>query len=66
MMHEVQMGTRTRMSFSKINEVLEMPHLIELQKNSYQRFLDVDLHEVLADVSPITDYSENLILEFID
>ncbi|MBE5761011.1 MAG: DNA-directed RNA polymerase subunit beta [Clostridiales bacterium] len=62
----VQMGKRTRMTFSKISECIEMPHLIELQKSSYQRFLDVDLREVLSDVSPITDYSENLVLEFTD
>ncbi len=57
---------RTRMSFSRIDEVLDMPDLIEVQKNSYRRFLEEDLREVLADVSPITDYSENLVLEFVD
>ncbi len=57
---------RKRMSFSRIDEVLEMPDLIEVQKNSYQRFLDVDLREVLADVSPIVDYNGNLELEFVD
>ena len=57
---------RERMSFSRIDEVLEMPNLIEVQKNSYQRFLDTDLREVLADVSPITDYNGNLVLEFVD
>lgn len=67
MMHEVNMGKRRkRMSFSHIDEVLNMPNLIEVQKNSYQRFLDEDFREVLADVSPITDYSENLVLEFVD
>jgi len=67
MAHEVQMGKlRKRMSFSRIDEVLDMPNLIEVQKNSYQRFLDEDFREVLADVSPITDYSENLVLEFVD
>ena len=67
MVHEVQMGKlRKRMSFSRINEVLEMPNLIEVQKNSYIKFLKEDLKEVLADVSPITDYSENLVLEFVD
>lgn len=60
------MGKRTRMSFSRIDEVLDMPDLIEVQKNSYQRFLKEDLREVLNDVSPITDYVENLILEFVD
>ena len=57
---------RKRMSFSRIGEVLEMPNLIEVQKNSYQRFLDTDLREVLSDVSPITDYNGNLVLEFVD
>ncbi len=57
---------RERMSFSRIDEVLEMPNLIEVQKNSYQRFLDTDLREVLNDVSPITDYNGNLVLEFVD
>ena len=65
--HEVQMGPlRKRMSFSQIDEVLDMPDLIEVQKNSYRRFLEEDLREVLNDVSPITDYSENLVLEFVD
>ncbi|MCL2545554.1 MAG: DNA-directed RNA polymerase subunit beta, partial [Clostridia bacterium] len=45
---------------------LDMPDLIEVQKNSYKRFLHEDLREVLNDVSPITDYSENLVLEFVD
>ncbi len=57
---------RKRMSFSQIDEVLDMPDLIEVQKNSYRRFLEEDLREVLNDVSPITDYSENLVLEFVD
>ena len=55
MVHEVQMGTRKRMSFSRINEVLDMPDLIEIQKNSYHRFVPEDLKEVLTDISPITD-----------
>ena len=66
MVHAVQMGKRTRMSFSKIEEVLEMPNLIEVQKNSYERFLKEDLRAVLRDISPITDFSENLVLEFTD
>ena len=57
---------RKRMSFSRIDEVLDMPDLIEVQKNSYRRFLDTDLREVLADVSPIVDYNGNLVLEFVD
>ncbi len=66
MVHEVKIGKRNRMSFSKIEEVLDMPDLIEIQKDSYNSFLKVGLREVLNDISPITDYSENLILEFID
>ncbi|MBT3319262.1 MAG: DNA-directed RNA polymerase subunit beta [Clostridia bacterium] len=66
MVHEVKIGKTNRMSFSKIEEVLDMPDLIEIQKKSYNRFLDSGLREVLGDVSPITDYSENLILEFVD
>jgi len=54
------------MSYSRIDEVLEMPNLIEVQKNSYQWFLDEGLREVLRDVSPITDYTGNLVMEFID
>ncbi len=57
---------RKRQSFSHVEEILEMPDLIEVQKNSYRRFLDVDLREVLDDVSPIVDYTENLSLEFVD
>ncbi len=66
MVHEVQMGTRKRMSFSRISEVLDMPDLIEVQKNSYKRFVEEDLREVLDDISPITDYTEKLVLEFVD
>ena len=67
MVHEVQLGKHSkRMSFSRIDEVLEMPNLIEVQKNSYRRFLEEDLREVLNDVSPIIDYTGNLILEFVD
>ena len=62
----VQMGKRTRMSFARIKEALEVPDLIEIQKKSYDNFLKYGLREVLADVSPITDYSESLILEFTD
>ena len=66
MVHAVQKGKRTRMSYARIEEKLAVPYLIEVQKNSYERFLKEDLREVLADVSPITDYSESLMLEFID
>ena len=62
----VKLGRNTRMSFSKINEVMEMPNLIEVQKNSYQWFLDEGLKEVFRDVADITDYSGNLVLSFVD
>ena len=61
-----QRGTTTRMNFAKINEIMEMPNLIEVQKNSYQWFLDVGLKEVFRDISEITDYTGNLVLEFVD
>jgi len=66
MMHDVKMGKRTRKSFSRISEVLEMPDLIEVQKNSYYRFLKEDLKEVFHDISPIVDFSNKLVLEFVD
>ena len=59
------LGKNVRMSFSKINEALEMPNLIEVQKKSYKWFLEEGLMEVLHDVSPITDYSGNLSIEFV-
>ncbi|MBR5411046.1 MAG: DNA-directed RNA polymerase subunit beta [Clostridia bacterium] len=62
----VKVGRKTRLSFSKINEVMQMPNLIEVQKNSYQWFMDVGLREVLRDVDEITDYTGNLVLDFID
>ena len=62
MMHDVKMGRRVRKSFSKVNEVLSMPDLIEVQKNSYYRFLKEDLREVFNDISPIVDYSGKLVL----
>ena len=65
-MRSVQLGNETRVSYSKIDEVLEIPNLIEIQKDSYQWFLKEGLKEVFDDVSPIVDYSGNLILEFID
>ena len=66
MPHPVKLGENVRMSYGKINEVLEMPNLIEIQTNSYKWFLEEGLKEVFHDVSPITDYTGNLILEFID
>ncbi|MBQ5328846.1 MAG: DNA-directed RNA polymerase subunit beta [Oscillospiraceae bacterium] len=62
----VKLGKNVRMSFSKINEVLDMPNLIEVQKDSYRWFLEEGLQEVFRDVSAITDYSGNLVLDFID
>ncbi len=60
------LGKTERMSFAKIGDTLEMPNLIEVQKKSYKWFLDEGLREVLRDVSPITDYSGNLVIEFVD
>lgn len=62
----VKAGKSMRMSYSRQKEVLEMPNLIEVQKDSYQWFLDEGLKEVFADISPITDYSGQLSLEFVD
>ncbi|MDR1209529.1 MAG: DNA-directed RNA polymerase subunit beta [Clostridiales bacterium] len=64
--HPVTQGGVTRVSYSRIDEILEMPNLIEVQKDSYRWFLAEGLKEVFQDVSPITDYSDNLVLEFID
>lgn len=62
----VHLGKNVRMSFSRINEVLEMPNLIEVQKNSYKWFLEEGLKEVFKDMSEISDYQGNLVLDFID
>jgi len=59
-------GKNVRMSYSRQKEVLEMPNLIEVQKDSYQWFLDEGLKEVFYDISPIADYSGHLSLEFVD
>jgi DNA-directed RNA polymerase subunit beta len=66
MVHPVSFGKSIRMSYSNIDEVMDMPNLIEVQKNSYNWFLEEGLKEVFNDISPITDYSGNLILEFVD
>ncbi len=66
MVKPVQMGKNTRMTFSKINEVIDMPNLIEIQKDSYNWFITEGLKEVFKDMSEITDYSGNLVLSFID
>lgn len=66
MVHPVTYGKRVRMSYSRINEVLDLPDLIEVQKSSYEWFLKEGLREVFDDISPIQDYTGNLILEFVD
>ena len=63
---DVKLGKNTRKSFAKINEVLEIPNLIEVQKNSYKWFLEEGLKEVFRDVSTITDYNGTLELNFVD
>ncbi|MCE0618850.1 DNA-directed RNA polymerase subunit beta, partial [Clostridioides difficile] len=66
MPHPVTIGKRTRMSFSKIKEIADVPNLIEIQVDSYEWFLKEGLKEVFDDISPIEDYTGNLILEFVD
>ena len=66
MPHPVTIGKRTRMSFSKIKEIADVPNLIELQVDSYKWFIEEGLKEVFEDISPIEDYTGNLILEFVD
>lgn len=65
MVHPVQVGKRTRMSFSRLTEVGDMPNLIEVQLDSYNWFLKEGLQEVFDDVNPIQDYTANLNLEFV-
>ena len=62
----VARGSRTRMSFGKIKEVMEMPNLIEIQKDSYRWFLETGLKEVFRDIADITDYTGNWVLKFVD
>jgi len=66
MVRPVKLGRAERMSYSRIDEVIEMPDLIEIQKNSYKWFLDEGLMEVLREVSPITDYTGDIELSFIE
>ncbi len=66
MLHAVEAGKNIRLSYSKIEEPLTMPNLIDVQKNSYRWFLEEGLKEVFHDVSPITDHAEKLKLEFLD
>ena len=60
-----QLGRTVRMSFAKNDEVLEMPNLIEVQKKSFEDFITKDIQSVLEDISPMTDYSGNLVIDFI-
>jgi len=62
----VQLGRKTRMSFSRIDELLDKPNLIEIQVKSYKWFLENGLMDAFLDISPIQDYTGNLILEFVD
>ena len=66
MVKPVKLGGNTRMTFSKINEVIDMPNLIEIQKDSYKWFVEEGLKEVFRDTSAITDNSGNLKLSFVD
>ena len=65
MVHPVQVGKRTRMSFAKVKDVAEMPNLIEIQLDSYKWFLDAGLYEVFDDINPISNFTGNLVLEFV-
>ena len=66
MPNPIKLGRKERMTFSKINEVAEMPNLIQIQTDSYDWFVREGFREVFEDVSPIKDYADNLVLEFID
>ncbi|MGI6327532.1 MAG: DNA-directed RNA polymerase subunit beta [Dethiobacteria bacterium] len=66
MFKEVEAGKRRRRTYTRINEILDLPDLIEIQKSSYRWFLEEGLREVFLDVSPIKDFTQNLVLEFID
>ena len=64
MFNPVSVGKRTRYSYAKIKEVMEMPHLLDIQRNSYKWFLDEGMQEIFRDISPITDFTGNLVLSF--
>ncbi|MFZ5626084.1 MAG: DNA-directed RNA polymerase subunit beta [Bacillota bacterium] len=66
MFYPVKVGKRERWSYARIQEVLDMPNLIEIQQNSYKWFLDEGLRELFRDISPIEDFTGNLSLEFVD
>lgn len=66
MVNPIKVGTRERASYARLREVLDMPNLIEIQQNSYEWFLKEGLREMFRDISPIQDFTGNLVLEFID
>ncbi|MGI6627145.1 MAG: DNA-directed RNA polymerase subunit beta [Bacillota bacterium] len=66
MAYPIKVGKRERLNYGRIREVLEIPNLIAVQKDSYEWFLKEGLREVFRDISPIKDFTENLVLEFID
>ncbi len=66
MARSLVVGKRNRVNFGRIDEVLDIPNLIEIQQNSYQWFLKTGLQELFRDISPIEDFTHNLVLEFID
>ena len=66
MLKDIKYEKCTRKTFAKIGDSIEMPNLIKVQKDSYDWFVEEGLGEVLKDISPIIDYSGNLVLEFID
>ena len=65
-MKEVNYEKATRYTFAKVGDYIEMPNLIKVQKDSYEWFVKEGLGEVLKDISPIIDYTGNLVLEFFD
>ncbi len=66
MFKDIESGKRTRRTYARINEILDLPYLVEVQKKSYRWFLEEGLREVFHDISPIKDFTQNLVLEFID
>ncbi len=66
MFSPVPVGKRTRYSYAKIKEVMEMPHLLDIQRNSYKWFMQEGMREIFRDISPIQDFTENLVLSFED
>ena len=64
MFRDIVVGKRKRRSYARIDEVLELPNLIEVQRSSYEWFLNHGLREIFNDISPIQDFTGNLVLEF--